>query len=314
MACVNDNPNCGEANVEATPESLWEVVKWILAIFGAAGLIISILKGIGAITVSGGVISIGGTAIATGLFAGAAVGFVVAVTTFIVVLNSARDRCNPSEAESQCIAGVVNGIVPSFSNTRDDWLPWQAMHDRVDVIVKSFYWQIVELGNAYVFCTDDARPRRSEILRCYFFEQRVCDAANGAAAGGAVGAVAGILAAALIAAALCTTVILCLLGLLIAAIVAAAAVLGGAAIGGQIAKAAGENEDPAADTGESLSIGSLVTANGPMEPRGYDDGANVIYWATGAQFHGTSMSPQPFSYCEINDEFDDGCRREPVIE
>lgn len=314
MACVDNNPNCGEPNVEASPESLTQVVDWILRIFGLAGLLISIGKAIGAITVSGGTIFVGGTAIATGLFAGGAVGFVVAVTTFIVVLVSARDRCNPSEAESQCVAGVVNGIVASFSNTRDEWLPWQAMHDRVDVIVKSFYWQIVEGGNAYVFCTDQQRPRRSEILRCYFFERRVCSAANGAAAGAAVGAVAGIVAAALIAAALCTTVILCLLGLLIAAIVAAAAVLGGAAIGGQVAKAASENEDPAADTGETLGIGHLVTVRGPMEPRGYDDNANAIYWATNAQFHGTSMSPQPFSYCEINDEFGDGCQREPVVE
>jgi len=313
MACVDDNPNCGEANVEATPESLTQVVGWIVIIFGLAGILISIVKAIGAITVSGGTISIGGTAITSGLFAGGAVGFAVAVTTFIMVLMSARDRCNPSKAESQCVAGVVNGIVPSFSNTRDDWLPWQAMHDRVDVIVKSFYWQIVEGGNAYVFCTDQPRPRRSEILRCYFFEQRVCDAADGAAAGAAVGAVAGIVAAALIAAAMCTTLVFCLLGLLIAAIVAAAAVLGGAAIGGQIAKAASENKDPTADTGETLEVGYLVTVRGPMEPRGYDEGANAIYWATNAQFHGLSMSPQPFSYCEINDEFDDGCQGEPVV-
>ncbi len=314
MACINDLPNCGDANAAVNDESFWDVVGWIVTIFGLIGLGITVIKAIGAISVAGGVISVGGTAIATGLFAGAAVGFVVAVTTFIVVLYTAKDRCTQSSAESQCVAGVVTGLVASFSETRDDWLPWQAMHDRIDIVVKSFFWQVVESDNAFVFCTGEQPPRRSEIMRCYFFEQRVCDAATGAAAGAAVGAVVGILAAAAIAAAMCITIVLCIFGLILAAIVAAGAVLGGAAIGGQIAKANSENEDPAADTGQVLSVGHLVTANGPMEARGYDDGANVIYWANSAQFHGMSMSPQPFSYCEINDEFEDGCARVPDIE
>jgi len=42
---------------------------------------------------------------------------------------------------------------------------------------------------------------------------------------------------------------------------------------------------------------------------------NVIYWVDSAQFHGDSMSTQPFSYCEINDELTmDGCNLLPVIE
>ncbi len=314
MSCVDTNPNCQEANVEATPESLTEAVDTIVKVFGLAGLAIAVLKAIAALKVTGGVVSIFGVSIGSGLFAGGAIGVAVAFVTLIVISNSAKDRCNPSKAESQCVAGVVNNIVPSFSSGLDEWAPWQAMHDRVDLVVKSFYWQIVELGNAYVFCTDEPRPRRSEILRCYFFEQRVCDAANGAVTGAAVAVVPAVLAAAGIAALMCVTVVLCLLGLLIAAIVAAAIVLGGAAIGGQIAKSNSENADPTADTGQTLAIGHLITVNGPMEPRGYDEGANAIYWATGAQFHGMSMSPQPFSYCDINDEFEDGCRREPVIE
>ena len=150
------------------------------------------------------------------------------------------------------------------SQTRDELLPWQAMHDRIDVLVKSPFWQIVELGNAFVFCTAEDRPRRSELLRCYFYEHRVCAAAIGVAAGAAVGAVVGIVAAALI---VCATLVLCLLGLVLAAIVAVAAVLGGTAVGGQMAKAAAENEDPSADTGEIISVGYLVTVRGPLEPR-----------------------------------------------
>lgn len=304
MACIEDRPNCGDANVDATPESFWEVWGWIILVSGIAG---------GITTVWGNLEWLAG--ITSGFYAGAAVGFVVAVLTFIVVLNSARDRCTQSTAEVQCVAGVVSAIVASFSSTRDEWLPWQAMHDRVDLVVKSSYWQVVEAGNAYVFCTEEQPPRRSEIMRCYFFEQRVCSAATGAAVGAAIGAVGGIIAAAFIAAAMCVTVVLCVLGLILAAAVAAAAVLGGAAVGGQIAKANSTNEDPAADTGQTLAIGNLVTARGPMEPRSYDDGANVIYWVNSAQLHGNSMSAQPFSYCEINDELAmDGCRSEPVVE
>lgn len=314
MACVDTNPNCGDPDADATPESLTEVAKWIVEVFGLIGFLIWIGKAIGALEVAGGIVSIGGFTIGTGLAVGAAVGVATAFVTAVVVGLSARDRCNPSTAESQCIAGVVNKILPSFSDGLDEWAPWRAMHDRVDVVVKSFFWQIVELGNAHVFCTDEPRPRRSEVLRCYFFEQRVCDAAHGAAVGAAIAAVPAALAAAAIAAAMCITVILCVLGLVLAAAAAAAIVLGGAAIGGQIAKSNSENEDPTADTGQTLAVGHLVTVNGPMEPRGYDDGANVIYWATGAQFHGSSMAPQPFSYCDINDEFEDGCRRVPIID
>jgi hypothetical protein len=308
MACVNERPNCGTAEAGVVPEALTEVIKWIVIIWGGIGTILGVLKALGAISVSGGVISIGGTAIATGFFAGAAVGFVVAVTTFVVVLNSARDRCNPSDATSECVAGVVVAMEASFSSTLDEFAPWQAMHDRVDLIVKSFFWPVVESGEAFVFCTDEPWPRRSEIMRIYFFDRQVCDAAQGATVGAAVGMVAGIIAAAAIAAVMCITVVLCIIGLLLAAAVAAAAVLGGAAIGGQIGKAGSQEQDPTAD-GQTLGVGHLVTARGPMERREYDDGANVIYWAESAQFHGVSMSPQPFSYCEINDEFEDGCQR-----
>jgi hypothetical protein len=293
------------------PEALTEVLGWIVIIWGALGAAIAVAKALGTISVSGGIISVGGVTIATGLFAGGALGFVVATTTFIVVLSSARDRCTQSDAPSECVAGVVVAIEPSFSSVLDELAPWRAMHDRVDLVVKSFFWQVVESGNAFVFCTDEPSPRRSEIMRCYFFDRRVCDAARGAAVGAAVGAVAGIAAAALIAAALCVTVVLCILGLILAAAAAAGAVLGGAFAGGQLGKGAGQ--DPTAE-GQTLATGHLVTVNGPMARRGYDNGANVIYWADSAQFHGMSMSPQPFSCCEINDELEDGCERVPVLE
>lgn len=313
MACVGTTPNCGDANAGPSAESLKEVWGWIRNIFTIGGIIVGAIKFLGSASVSGGAITIGGVTLGAAA-AGAMVGAAVAVATFVVVALSAYDRCHPSDAEEQCVAGVVTQLVPSFSSAAEDLLPWKAMHDRVDVLVKSHFWQIVEFGNAHVFCTKEERPRRSELLRCYFYEQRVCSAANGAVVGAAVGAIAGIIAAAIIAAAMCTTVILCLLGLVIAAIVAAVAVLAGAFAGGQIAKAGADDETPSASSGETLAVGHLVTVRGPMERRGYDDDANAIYWVTSAQLHGSSMSPQPFSYCEINDEFEDGCRALSVVE
>lgn len=308
MACIERRPRCGEAETDVVPESLGDVTDKLVKIWAVISALIAIGKFVGGLEVVGGNLVIGGTTIASGLFAGGAVGLVTALATFLVVSGSARDRCNAAETPEECVAGVVVEVVDSFSSGWDDVFPWQAMHDRVDVVVKSRFWDTVEAGNALVFCTEAAWPRRSEIMRCYFFDRRVCDAANGAVTGAAVALVPAILAAALIAAALCVTVILCILGLILAALAAAAIVLAGALAGGQIAKANSENQAPTTEGGAVIATGQLVHVRGPMERRDYDDGANVIYWASSAGLHGMSMSPEPFSYCEIDDELaPDGC-------
>jgi hypothetical protein len=62
------------------------------------------------------------------------------------------------------------------------------MHNRIDVTAKSFFWDFVELNNAYVYCTSDPFPHMSEIIHCYYYTKRVCNAAVvalvGAFAGG----------------------------------------------------------------------------------------------------------------------------------
>ena len=118
--------------------------------------------------------------------------------------------------------------------------------------------------------------------------------------------------AALNAAIGCATIIFCLIALIVAAIAAAAVALAGAFLGGQIGKELSTDDSPTAGTGETLAVGHLVTVRGSLKRREHDEGANVIYWASSAQFHGTSVSPEPFSYCEINDELAvDGCERAP---
>ncbi|MCX5238883.1 hypothetical protein OG824_27140 [Streptomyces prunicolor] len=312
MACVSDRPNCG---VERALNPLNEIVSLVTFIASLVGIIVAIYGLLGWIKISSsGVVLVNGIAVGAGFGAGLIAGFVAAVATFVLIAHYGADRCTQGTGESECLAGVVIGLENSFSSTWDELFPWRAMHDRVDIVVKSFYWQVLEASDAYVFCTAEEMPEKSEIARCYFYDRRVCAASQGAATGAAIGAVIGIVVAAFIAAALCVTIVLCVLGLILASAAASAIVFAGAAIGGQIAKGFSTDDDPSAE-GQTIQVGSLVTVHGPIQNREDDSNANVVYWADSAQFHGTSMSPQPFTYCDINDELaEDGCRRVPVIE
>ncbi len=309
MVCIARRPRCGPAESEEVSEPIAELVAVFILIGGIIGLIVTVIKAFGtAAKVAGFIASLGGAA-GAGAISGAVAGLVMVV----LIGMYAIDRCTAGEGVPECVSGVVNAVQESFSSALDELFPFTAMHDRVDVVAKSRDWDIIESGEAFVFCTDEATPRRSEIIRCYFFDRQVCNAAKGALIGGIAGAVAGMLIGAAVVAAIgCATVILCLFALLLAALIAIVAVIIGALAGGQIGKAASEEDAPAAGSGETLSAGHLVTVNGNLRRRGYDDSANVIYWASSAQFHGNSASPQPFSYCEIDDELvTDGCPRPP---
>ena len=186
------------------------------------------------------VATLGGAAVS-----GTLVGMATAIFIIVLIGIYALDRCIQGEGFSDCVAGAINSIVTSFNSAWDELFPFTAMHTRVDVIVKSRFWLKVEQGNAFVHCTNDTAEHRSEILRCYYFTNSVCQAATGAQIGAIPGAVAAVIAAALVAGAIgCATVIFCLLALLVAAIVAAVAVLVGALIGGQIAKANASDTSP----------------------------------------------------------------------
>ncbi|MEO1250868.1 MAG: hypothetical protein AAFW81_00810 [Pseudomonadota bacterium] len=288
----------------------------ITDVFGGLGfvyLIITVVLGIagfyGELKVAGETLFIGSTAIGTGVVVGGISGIISAAVVLYTVITFAADRCNKVSGSRQCVAGVISHIENSFSSTLDDLLPFTAMHDRVDLIVKSDYWDIVESNQAFVFCTDDPIPRRSEILRCYYYDRRVCEAANGAATGAAVAAVPAVLAAAAMGALIgCTTIIFCVLAIIVAALVAAAVVLAGAAIGGHAAK--GEDQNPMDDDGSLILVGDLIAATGNMLRREHDNSANVFWWTEATTVHGsiTDTAPRPFSYCEVNDELPlDGC-------
>lgn len=305
MACIERRPRCGVVNTPAIPEPITRIgsiIGIVSSIAGAAGGVIKGLETIGEIGVA-----VGGAA------GGALAGFLAAVAVIVIIGLYALDRCVGAKGLRECVAGVVTEIVQDFTTWTDELFPFTAMHDRVDVVVKSRYWDVVEDGEAKVFCTDEVTPRRSVIMRNYFFTQRVCDSAKGAQLGVIPGAVVGIIAAAAIGAAIgCATVILCIFALLLAALVAAIAALVGAFIGGQVAKATSGATSPSSG-GQEIAIGDLITISGTFMKREFDENANVMWWASSSSLSGTapaSIPSNPFSYCEIDEVFTmDSCPR-----
>jgi hypothetical protein len=303
MSCIDRRPLCGAASGDIIPEPIKEIGSVIGTIGGIAGALGGILKAAKVI----GTLGAGS--------AGAISGSIAAIGVIIIVGCYAYDRCKSQDGLAECLAGVVQKIVQDFSSTIEEIFPFTAMHDRVDVVVKSKYWEVVESNQSKVFCTDEEPPRRSEIIRCYYFTSRVCNAARGAVLGAGIGGVVGIIAAAAVAAAIgCATIILCLFALLVAVLIAAGLALAGALAGGQIGKAVSDNTTPETGTGSEIKVGDLITLHGNMLRRDYDEGANVFWWVKTSSLSGsmTENTPNnPYSYCEIDDIFStDEC---PII-
>lgn len=316
MACIERRPRCGNPESPIVPEPIGEITAIIGGIWGVISGLIGVLKIFGVIVIEGGAISISGVAIGSvavvGTVGSVLSATVAAIAVIVLVGVFVYRRCVGQDGLRECVAGVVNEIVGSFSTWSEEVFPFTAMHDRVDVVVKHLYWDIVENGQAFVHCTDEITPRRSEIMRAYYYSQEVCTAGTGAQIGVIGGAVAGIIAGAAIGAAIgCATVILCLLALIVAALVAAVAALVGALIGGQIAKAAAEDTNPTSDSGDVLTVGDYISVTGGMLRKDYDQGANVLWWEESTSFHGRAsddIPSSPFSYCDVGDELtEDSC-------
>lgn len=238
----------------------------------------------------------------------------VAIAFMILIASYISDRClSASGGPARCVSGVVIGAVHSFNSPSDDLFPFTAMHDRIDLVVKEQYFPVVEHSGAFVFCTDAVPSRVSPIMRCYYYSEEVCHAADGSLYGAIAGGVGGIIAAAIITAAIgCTTPIGCILVLALIAIVATVLVIVGALIGGQAGRASSHDTSPMSDMGNVLREGDYVTVQGNMIKRDYDEGANVLWWETSTQPHGHStVTATPFNHCDIEaDNFGnemDGC-------
>lgn len=256
-----------------------------------------------------------------GFAAGIASAVLAGLATIFTISVFADNRCSlpgkslyyESKGLSECIAGVVYEIVEGFSDWVEEIFPFTAMHDRIDLVVKSKFWATVEDSAEKVYCTGEY-PYRSVIMRCYYYDRRVCNAVKGALLGAGVSFLPAVVVGAAIAAALCTSGILCLLGIVLAALAAIIIVLAGAATGGQIGKGNEISDDSplAEDTegkSEEISVGDYLTVRGNMVPRSFDGNANVIWWVSHTNLHGKAGADlrRPFSYCEIDGEFVDSC-------
>ena len=291
----NGKPPCGRQ--DATLDNDLTTILLLLGI---------LLTAIGAITQAA---DIAKWLIAQGVTLGiplAAVGGALAAWAVVVIM--VLNRCNPTAGVQECAAGVVNEIVPSFNNTVDDIFTFTAIHDRVDLVVKSRYWHLVQ-NNVFVRCAGD--PQQSPLLAAFYYSKEVCNAGTGAIIGGAVGIIPGVLLGVLAGVAIgCATVILCVLALIVAAIVAAAIVVAAAVAGGQIGKAVGGSSQPSAD-GRELAVGDYITTIGNLLNVGYLDGARGFWWVTDTTLHGRSTGVPPFSYTDPDANLNpDAC---PVI-
>jgi hypothetical protein len=232
-----------------------------------------------------------------------------AALTFGYVLASYWNHCLRSfdRLEDQCSAGVINGVVDSFGSATDQLFPFTATHDRVDIVVKSAYWNLVQTNAQFVPCAKD--DDRSPLIHCYYEDEAVCAAGLGATIGAGIGAIGGILAGVALAALIgCASVFLCLFAILVALLVAAAIVLAGALIGGQVGKWAADESKPTATSGEALSIGDYVTTKGDIVTLGDDEDARVYWFVDETTLHGHSAESPEFSYRDPDENLNpDAC-------
>lgn len=291
MACIQTIPSCNFGNDVSSPLGKFGAVVGILGTVG------SVLGALGKLT-------------ALGAAGGGAVGAALAVIAIIVVIGLySSSRCIQEDGRQSCIAGCVSNLRPSFSEAYETIFPFAAFPNRIDVTVKSFYWGFLEQGNAYVYCNDEPYPRTSEIIHTYYYTEKLCAAETGALIGATVAGAAGVIAAVAVTVAIgCATVILCIFAILLAILIAVVAALLGAFAGGNIARATTDDNPPSGTgAGEStvLRIGHFITQNGNMIKSDEDNGANVLWFARDTTIHGEAApgTPQPFSYCEIDEQF-----------
>lgn len=288
---------CIPGSGDIIPEPLSKIGSTISIISAAGGAAGTIYKG------SGLFVDVINGPLIGGAFAGAA----GAIAVIGIVSTYWYDRCYPREGLQECVAGVVSEIKQSFSDVLENLLPFTAMHDRVDVVVKSKYWRVAEDAEAKAFCTKVEGQRRSEIMRCYFYTPKVCNAMAGAFTGAVAGSIPGVLLAAYIAALIgCSSVILCLFALLLAVLIAAGFALAGAIAGGAVANAVSDRSMPASTEGTPVNTGALISVHGNMVRREFDENANVFWFVKSSSLSGRvpdSVPDNPYSHCDIDEVF-----------
>jgi hypothetical protein len=258
-------------------------------------------------------------------FAGGFSAFVAALAMYALVEGSRQDNCSSEGVDSACLAGVIVAIVPSFNSGWDFLFPWNTSHDRIDIVVKSVYWPLLEDPPDVVGVHCNGDRLSSPLMHCFYFSSEVCGAGLGASIGAGAGAIAGIIAGILIAAAIgCATVFLCLFALILAALVAALLVLAGAFAGGQIGKALAPKSTFQSQAANG-HIGTYITVSGNVN--GLEDvgggrkeyqkqlgpfrSIKVMFFVKQTSVHGVSMNLEPYGYDDPDTYLvNDACARQ----
>lgn len=276
-------PFCGVQSGTPVPTTGGGFLALIGSVMTIVGIITSVkAAGSGAIGFS----LLGIAAIPLAAVAGA--GLVFAFTVYAWL-----DRCRSKDGPQRCWAGVVNKIVPSFDSGWDDVFPSGAQHPRVDVVVKSVYWELTTAGASTVKCSES--PASSPLIQSFYKSQKVCTAGLGATLGAFTALAVVTAIAAGIAIAGCLTIVLCLVALLVAAAIGVGAALIGAAVGGAIGRAIADDDAPQADGG-SIAVGDLITVKtGTLLTMEAHELANVGWWAGETAWHGEVAAVPPYS-------------------
>ncbi len=187
MSCIQCEPVCGQATGSTVPTPVAQgasAVGILGTLFGVFGK----LSSVASVPWWGQALIL----ILALLFVGLGIAALIWLTAYDqcteepYVLNG--DGPQKTKGVNKCIAGAVSQVQTDFTGPSMSWLaPWTASHDRIDVVVTSKFWDIVESNMADVFCTDDVAGRNSEYMRCYFYTDKVCKAATGSAIGATIG-------------------------------------------------------------------------------------------------------------------------------
>jgi hypothetical protein len=306
-----DKPLCGSFGQATGDTILSRIIAWLGAVGTIAGIIGGISDAIGATSV----VTVIGVSATVGMWAAAGVGAGVGL---VIVIASVYDRLSSRDGKRACYAGVVTSITESFNDVGSNLAPYAAQHDRVDVVVKPAYWDLVSQG-LHVYCDSDSLE--SPLIRSYYYSDEIKGAGIGSIVGAAAGVAAGLLLGALAAAAIgCATVILCIFALILAAIIALAAVLILAFAGGQAGRAIAGDSDPtgtdsAGGDAGAIGVGDYVSVNGNMVLYPEDNNAVVAWWVEDTTVHGRSTSGEgaggssPFPFTDPRDQLEpDACR------
>ena len=276
-------PSCGINIPGGTSSTVTIVVGTVGTVFSIAGSAASVWEGVAA----------GSTTFP--LLAAAVAGIAV----FVTVIYFAVERCNQNPSgESGCMAGVIEIITPAFTgSTLDNGLPFTSQHDRVDVVVKKDYWDLIDAQSDFVFCS---QADQSPMVPCFYYNPAVCNAGIGGSIGAGVGVVGGLLIAAAVVAAIgCATWILCLVALIVAILIVVAAAVIGAMTGGQIGRAATSQPGPTSTGNQQpLQVGDYVTEQGNLVKYGDLDNALAFYFVKNTTLHGHSFGSPSYSHTD----------------